>query len=137
MKLNATAAAVAAMLLTAAAATAAPPEGKGKSQAAASCKANVAVVVRGTLAADGAAAPSTLSLTVTGGNNRGKVYAKAAQPTPVALTATTKVVKGTDGAKAKAESLKSGDKVNVQAKACKNAAAGSPLTATRVTVLSS
>lgn len=131
MKLRATLATVVAALVAAAAATAAPPPNKGKTP---KCKSNVSVIVTGTLAADGAAAPSSLSVTVTAGNKFGKAYAKATQPTGVAMIATTKVVKG--GAKATADTLKSGDKVNVQAKACKATLANATpaLTATRVTV---
>lgn len=115
MKTPALATTLAVALAAAAAATAAPPPGKGKP--APSCKANVSVILTGTLAADGTAAPSSLSVTVTGGNRFARAYRKAAQPTPVAVTTTTKVVRS--GASSTAADLKNGDKVNVRARACK------------------
>lgn len=135
MKLRALMAATAAALIAVSAATATPPPGKGKPTGQ-SCKANVSVILTGTLAADGSAGATSISVTVTGGNKFGKLY-KSATAVSIGVTATTKFVKGTDGAKAKVESLKSGDKVNVQAKACKAGLSATPLpalTATRVTV---
>ena len=98
----------------------------------ATCKPNVSVILKGTLAATPGAAPTALSVNVTGGNKFAHAY-KGATPVSVAVTATTKVHRGTSTSWA---DLKSGDRVNIQARACKADLAGgkSPaLTATRVT----
>ena len=98
----------------------------------ATCKPQVSVILKGTLAAAPGAAPTALSVTVTGGNTLGRAY-KSATPVSVAVTTATKVHRGTSTAWA---DLKSGDRVNIQARACKADLAGSKtpaLTATRVT----
>ena len=107
--------------------------GKKPAKTGAACRPRVSVILRGTLAADGAAAPFALSMTVTGGNGAGRVYAAATQPTSVAVTAATRVSRRGDHNPA---DLKSGDRVVVQAVACKADLAGGatpPLTAKRVT----
>jgi hypothetical protein len=124
MKTLFTAACVA--LVAAAVATAAPPPKKTDTTSTTPCRANVAVILTGKLAADGTA--TALSVTVTGGNAAGKAYKALTQPLSVAVDTKTKVVR--NGA-SKAENLKSGDKVNIQAKACKKATPGS-VTATKV-----
>jgi hypothetical protein len=99
----------------------------------AGCKPNITVILKGTLAADGAAAPFTLSVTVTGGNHFALAYKNATQPTSVAVTTTTKVRRS--GSKSSAD-LKSGDLVNIRARACKADLANDAtpaLTAVRVT----
>lgn len=131
-------------------ALAAPPPGKGKPgtttgtttttatkgkkppKTGAGCRPLVSVILKGTLAADGAAAPSTLSVNVTGANNVGKAYKAATQPTPVAVDAKTKVNRR---GKHDPALLKSTDRVVVTARMCKADLAGGAtpaLTATRV-----
>jgi len=104
---------------------------KGKpSPTGANCKPAVAVILTGTLSADATAA--TLTMNVTGGNHAAAPW-KTAKTAGVTLTATTKISRQGHHA---ATDLKSGDKVNVHARACKAdlANAGAPaLTATRVT----
>ena len=129
---------LAALGVTAALALAAPPPGKGKAAASTStstdgtttasthgkkpaktgpsCRPQVALMLKGTLAADGAAAPSDLSVTVTGGNHAGRAYKAGTQPVAVAITAKTKI---TRRGKHDATLLKSGDRVIVQARVCK------------------
>ena len=78
-------------------------------------------------------APSSLSVTVKGGNHFAAAYKKAAQPVAVAVTAQTKVRRQ---GKTSPADLKTGDLVNVQARACKADLAhdATPaLTAVRVT----
>lgn len=150
MKLRALAAVLVAAALGTATAVAAPPPGKGKPGATtttttttttkgkkpttgANCRPQVPVIFTGTLAANGAAAPSTLSVKVTGGNAAAKAYKAATQPVSVAITATTKVSRMGDH---DPSHLKSGDRVNIQAKVCKadlKAATPPALTASRVT----
>ena len=120
-------------LLGASVAVAAPPAGKGKPPTTgAGCKPSVAVVLKGTLAGNGAVAPSSLSVTVSGGNHFATAFKKAAQPFSIQITTSTKVSRQGDRNPA---DLKSGDKVNIRAKACKadlaNGATPS-LTASRV-----
>jgi hypothetical protein len=103
-------------LLAASGAVAAPPPGKGKPTTGPGCKPAVAVILTGTLAADGAAAPFTLSVTVTGGNHAAKAYKNGAQPVSVSVTTTTKINRQGDHNSA---DLKSGDRVNVHATVCK------------------
>ena len=147
MKLKAIVAAAALGLLGASVAFAAPPPGKGNPHSTSTttttttasqgkkpaCRAFIAVVLRGSLAADGAAAPSSLSVTVKGGNHFAAAYKKAAQPLSVAVTSSTKVRRQ---GKTSPTDLKTGDLVNVQARACKADLAhdATPaLTAVRVT----
>ncbi|HEU0256545.1 MAG TPA: hypothetical protein VFQ96_01750 [Microbacteriaceae bacterium] len=122
-----------AALALASIAIAAPPSGKGKPpKTGPGCKPMVSVVLTGKLAADGAAAPSTLSVTVTGGNRFARAYKKGTQPVPVALTTSTKVNRSGDHM---AADLKSGDRVNIHARSCAADLANGAtpaLTATRV-----
>ncbi|HET7573464.1 MAG TPA: hypothetical protein VFJ77_12445 [Gaiellaceae bacterium] len=130
---------------TAAVAVAAPPPGKGKHGGApatshgkkpktgAGCRPQVSVILKGTLAADGAAAPSSLSVTVTGGNRAGRAYRAATQPVAVSIDTSTRV-----GRRGKHDPtlLQAGDRVVVQARVCKAdlaQGAAPSLTATRVT----
>jgi len=104
-------------LLGASIAVAAPPADKGKPAATgAGCKPGIAVVLRGTLAGNGAAAPLTVQLTVSGGNHYAAAFKKAAQPLSIQITASTKVNRQGDRNPA---DLKSGDRVRIQAKACR------------------
>jgi len=120
--------------VAASAAIAAPPPGKGKPPTTGvGCKPAVSVVLKGTLAANGAAAPSTLSVTVTGGNKFATAYKNGTQPVAVAITTSTKISRQGDHNPA---DLKSGDLVNIQASVCKAdlAHGATPaLTAKRVT----
>jgi hypothetical protein len=86
----------------------------------------------GKLAADGTAAPSNLSVTVTGGNHFAEAYKSGTQPVSIAVTASTKVNRRGDH---NAADLKSGDRVNIHARACAADLANGAtpaLTATRV-----
>jgi len=140
MKLKALVLGAALALVGASVAFAAPPAGKGKPESAGKpaatgpgCKPSVAVVLKGTLGGDGAAAPFSLAVTVTGGNHFAAAYKKLAQPVSITVATTTKVNRQGDR---KAADLRSGDRVNVQARACKAdlADGNTPaLTATRVT----
>ena len=100
-------------------AMAAPPEGKGKpDKTGPNCKPKVTVVLKGTLAC----APSTtaLSLNVTGANRWGRAY-KGGTASVKLDTNKTKVrgggMKSVDDLVA---DLKSGDRVLVQARMCKD-----------------
>jgi hypothetical protein len=138
MKLKSLALAFAVALIGASVAVAAPPAGKGKPDNASGppatgpgCKPMVAVVLRGTLAADAGTAPTSLSVSITGGNRFAAPW--NGKSVSIALTSNTRVNRQGDK---NAADLKSGDKVNIQAKACKadlanNAAPA--LTAKRVT----
>ena len=119
--------------LAASSALAAPPDGKGKSRTGEGCKPQITVVVKGTLAT----APSTtaLSVNVTGGNRWGRAWKGGTAS--VTLDTKTKVRGG--GMKSVADlvaDLKSGDRVLVQARVCKDElkdnAKPSTLTATKV-----
>lgn len=133
MKLKALIGIAGAALVLSSIAVAAPPAGKGKPpKSGAGCKPSVAVILTGKLAADGAAAPSSLSVTVTGGNRFARAYKTGTQPVSVAITASTKVNRQGDH---NAADLKMGDRVNIQARSCKADLAGGAtpaLTATRV-----
>ncbi len=134
MKLKAVVGAAAAALVVSSIAVAAPPSGKGKPPTAgAGCKPSVAVILTGKLAADGAAAPSSLSVTVTGGNRFAKAYKGGTLPVSVAITTSTKINRQGDHNPA---DLKLGDRVNIRARACVadlKSATPPALTATRVT----
>ena len=134
MKLRTLFAALAAAAVAAAAATAAPPPGKGKPPTTgAGCKPAAAVILTGTLTSNGAAAPFTLSANVTHGNHFAAAYVKATQPVSISVTTTTKISRQGDHNPA---DLKTGDRINIQARACKADLANSAtptLTATRVT----
>lgn len=115
------------------AAIAAPPPGKGKPPATGEgCKPKVTVVLKGTLAATPGPAASALSVNVTKGNRFGRAYVAASQPLSVLVDEDTKVRR--QGKKTLGDLL-SGDRVLVQARACKaDLAEGAtpPLTASRV-----
>jgi hypothetical protein len=116
MKLKAIVGAIAAALMVSSIAFAAPPSGKGKPPTTgAGCKPSVAVILTGKLVADGAAAPSSLSVTVTGGNRWGHAFKKGTQPVSVAITTSTKVNRSGDH---KAADLKMGDRVYIEARGC-------------------
>ena len=124
--------ATAAAAAFAATATAAPSKGKPPTTGT-NCKPSVAVILTGKLAANGAAAPFGLSVTVTGGDKASSGWKKLPQPIWIQVTSATKISRQGDSNPA---DLKSGDRVNIQARACKadTAAAALPsLTAVRVT----
>ena len=117
--INSRAAALTGLLALAGASTslAAPPSDKGKPPATGpGCKPRIAVILKGTLAGNGAAAPFALSLTVNGGNHFAAAYRKASQPLSLQVVATTRINRQGDTNPA---DLKAGDSVNVQARACK------------------
>jgi hypothetical protein len=115
MKVKSIVLAAAIALLGTSVAVAAPPSGKGKPPATgAGCKPNVAVVLKGTLGGNGAAAPFSLAVNVTGGNHFATAYKNHSISIQVATS--TKVHRQGDSS---STALKSGDKVNIQAKACK------------------
>jgi hypothetical protein len=132
MKVRAIVVGAALALLGASVAVAAPPAGKGKpATTGAGCKPMIAVILKGTLAADAGTAPTALSVNVTGGNHFAAAW--KSKPVSVALTSSTKVNRQGDQ---NAADLKSGDKVNIQARSCKADLANNAvpsLTATRVT----
>jgi hypothetical protein len=133
MKLRTLALVGAMAALAASSALAAPPPGKGKPTTGAGCRPAVSVILRGTLAASGAAAPFTLSVTATGGNHFAHAYVKGTQPVSVSVTTETRVNRQGDTNPA---DLKSGDLVNIQARVCKADLANGAtpaLTAFRVT----
>ncbi len=121
-------------LLAVSVAVAAPPPGKGKPPTTGvGCKPTISVILEGTLTADGAAAPFSLSVHVTGGQSHAKAYKAATQPVSVAVTTSTKVRRGNSKSPA---SLKMGDLVVIQARACKADLANDAtpaLTAVRIT----
>jgi hypothetical protein len=95
------------------AAVAAPPAGKGKPATTGdACKPKVTVVLKGSLTSVSA---SSLTLAVTGGNRWARAYVTAGSAT-VAVDASTKVRR--QGKKAVSD-LVAGDRVLVQARACK------------------
>jgi len=102
-------------LLAASIAVAAPAKGKPPTTPP-TCKPQISVILKGTLAADAGAAPTALSINVTGGNKFAHAYKSGAQPVSVAVNSSTKVHRGTSTSWA---DLKSGDRVNVQARVCK------------------
>ena len=98
-------------------AVAAPPEGKGKLRTGEGCKPKVAVVLKGTLTS---VSLTSLSMNVTGANRWGRAY-KTAGTASVTLDTKTKVRGG--GMKTVADlvaDLKTGDRVHVQARLCKD-----------------
>jgi hypothetical protein len=80
------------------------------------CKPNVTVILKGSLAGDGAAAPFSLLVTVTHTNHFGRAYKNAAQPISILVTTDTKVRRGDSKSSV---DLKTGDRVNIRARACK------------------
>ena len=151
MKLKAVVAAGALALVSASVAFAAPPAGKGKPEntgkpattgkpdttgkpatTGAGCKPMVSVILKGKLAADAGSAPTSLTVDVSGGNHFAAAW-KGNHSVSIALGASTEVNRQGDK---KADDLKSGDKVNIQAKSCKADLANNAtpsLTASRVT----
>jgi hypothetical protein len=117
MKLKAIIVAAALALVGASSAAAAQPAGKGKPPTTGTgCKPNIAVILKGTLTGNGGTAPFSLPLKVTGANHFSVAFKTAAQPISVQVTSSTQINRRGD---TKAADLKSGDKVNVQARACK------------------
>ena len=116
-----------AVVVTASSAVAAPPAGKGKPPpTGAGCKPKVAVVLKGTLTG------APLSVDVTSANRWGRAYVAGSASTSVAVDADTKVRR--QGKKLITD-LVTGDRVLVQAKACKAELANGatpPLTASKV-----
>jgi hypothetical protein len=108
-------------------AVAAPPEGKGKpDKTGDNCKPKVAVVLKGTLATTPGASATALSVDVTSGNRWGRAYVEGTGLTSVAVDAKTKVRR--QGKKTLADLL-AGDRVLVQARACKAGLAESAMPA--------
>lgn len=135
MKFRAATFATALTLLAAgvAGALAAPPPGKGKPPSTgAGCRPQVTVILKGTLATAPGPAGTSLTLTVRQANAHGAAYAKANQPILVLVNPSTVVRR--QGKKALGD-LVSGDRVLVQARACKADLANGAtpnLTATRI-----
>ena len=114
-------------------AVAAPTPGKGKPPTTGpNCRPRVALILKGTLARAPGASGTSLSLNVTHANHQAAAYAKASQP--ISILVDVKTVVRRQGKKTLAD-LVSGDRVLVQARACKadlaNGATPS-LTATRI-----
>jgi len=114
-------------------AVAAPPEGKGKPRTGEGCKPQITVVLKGTLS--GAPSTAALDMNVTGANRWGRVWKGGTAH--VTLDTKTKVRGG--GMKTTADlaaDMKSGDRVLVQVRVCKddlkNDAKPTTLTATKV-----
>jgi hypothetical protein len=122
-----------AAMLSVSTAVAVPPAGKGKPlPTGPACKPKVTVVLKGTFVS---ASASSLSMNVTGANRWGRAY-KTAGSASVALDAKTKVRgKGMKSVDDLAD-LKAGDRLLVQARACKadlaDEAVPAALTAVRV-----
>lgn len=123
MKLRILVLALATALLGASVAVAKDNPGKGKPNkpTTPTCKRNVGVVLKGTLASDPAAGDTSFQLTVTKANRHGRAYVTAAQPVTVNVDAKTKVRRSVpDSEPAKTlDSLATGDLARVKAKACK------------------
>jgi hypothetical protein len=117
MKLKAIVVATVLGLFGAAIALAAPPAGKGKPSATGpGCKPSIAVILKGTLAGNGGTVPFALPVNVTGGNKFAAAFKNATQPISVQVESATKIQRQGDR---NAANLKSGDVVNVRARACK------------------
>ena len=98
-------------------ATAAPPAGKGKPPATGpGCRPRISVVLQGSLASTPGGSATSISVKVTHANHHGQAFAKAAQPLTILVDAKTKVRR--QGKKTLGD-LVSGDRVLVQARACK------------------
>jgi hypothetical protein len=119
--------------LSASVAVAAPPPGKGKPlPTGPTCKPKVTVVLKGTV---DSSSTSSLSVDVTSANRWGRAYVPGAAMTPVTVTTETKVRR--NGNTTPITGLLKGDRVLVQARACKADLVGNPpptpaLTAVRV-----
>jgi hypothetical protein len=87
----------------------------------ADCKPKAKVVLKGTLASDPGAADTSFLLNVTKSNKHGRAYKAAAQPVTVMVDARTKVRRKQKGSRPTRtlESLAMGDRVHMDAKACK------------------
>ena len=125
MKLKLMLVTLAAASLSVSVAVAAPPPGKGKLTTGAGCKPKVTVVLKGTLGVPGV---TSFTVNVTSGNRWGRAYDEASHT--ILVNSDTKVRRpGLDV-------LVAGDRVLVQARACKAdlLATGAPpgLTAVRV-----
>jgi len=115
MRLRSIALALVAAGVAASIAVAAPPAGKGKPPTTGpGCKPRIMVVLKGTLAS--APGASSISVNVTHANHHGLAFAKASQPLSILVDAKTVVRR--QGKKTLAD-LVSGDRVLVQARACK------------------
>jgi hypothetical protein len=118
MKTKAVLATLAAAAIGMSSAVAAPPPGKGKPPTTGPvCKPKVTVVLKGNLAATPGASATAISVTVKSGNRHGRAYVQGTQPVSLLVTADTKIRR--QGAKTLA-ALLSGDRVLVQARACKD-----------------
>lgn len=103
---------------------AAPLLGKGKPPASGSgCRPQVMVVLQGTLTATPGGAATSIAVRVTKANKHGAAYLKGSQPITVLVVAATKINR--QGAKTLA-ALVQGDRVLVQARACKADVASVP-----------
>ena len=97
-------------------AVASPPADKGKPPTTgAGCRPRIAVVLKGTLASTPGATATALSVNVTSANHWGKAYVSTT-PRSIGVDANTMVRR--QGQKTLA-SLLSGDRVLIQARACK------------------
>jgi hypothetical protein len=107
-------------LVVGSSAAAAPPAGKGKPPlTGAGCKPQVMVVLKGTLASSPGATPTlpfALQLKLSSANRFGQAFLTASQPISVTVTSSTKISRR--GSKLLA-SLLSGDRLLIQARACK------------------
>ena len=104
-------------LTTVSAAAATPSPGKGKPPTSGpGCRPQVTVVLRGTLAVTPGAAATSIAVTVSRTNKQGAVYVKGSQPVTILVGPATKISR--QGAKTLA-ALVQGDRVLVQARACK------------------
>jgi hypothetical protein len=100
--------------MSASAAVAVPPPGKGKpATTGEGCKPKVTVVLKGTLTS---ASATSLGMNVTRANRWGRAYRQAGSAT-VTMNADTKVRR--KGNKTAAAQLVAGDRLLVQARACK------------------
>jgi len=134
MKFKMLALAVALAAVGVSTAIAAPPPGKGKPPSSgAGCRPQVSVVLKGTLVGPPGAAGTSFTMNVTSANRHGQAYLGPPQPvTILIIAAKTKVRR--QGKKSLAD-LAAGDRLLVQARACKADLANTaraPLTAVRI-----
>jgi hypothetical protein len=96
------------------------PSKPAKPTSGPNCKPQVKVVLKGTLADDPTAASTSFQLTVTKANHHGRAYVSAT-PMTLNVDAKTKVRRHAKGSKPTKtlDSLAMGDRVKVDAKACK------------------
>jgi hypothetical protein len=85
------------------------------------CRPRVKVVLKGTLASDPAEGDTSFQMNVTKANKHGRAYLSAAQPITVNVDEKTKTRRKAKGSKPTKtlESLELGDRIHMQAKACK------------------